>query len=266
MALRTGDLLFNLAKKSQNYRPLTSEELARLKRCYVSIMADFIAVCDKYNLNYILAYGTCLGSVRHKGFIPWDDDVDLAMPRKDYLRFLELADEELGEKYVIKSISKGDKVDYPTIHMYLKGSKYGGLEDVDKKLEEVNSIFIDIFPYDNVPDNFILRYSQAIWSLGIMFLASCAGVHYRVKTMKKGGIIFSPEERKALRLKDTIGILAGMISANTWARLNEWVTRLCKNDKSKYISCFCAAKKLSTFNHIRANIFGVLGGDKLWRV
>ena len=60
----------------------------------LDITEEIVRLCDKHNLNYSIAAGTLLGAVRHKGFIPWDDDVDLHMPRPDYDRFLEIAEKE----------------------------------------------------------------------------------------------------------------------------------------------------------------------------
>lgn len=66
----------------------------------LDILKDIDRVCRKHNLRYWLDYGTLLGAVRHKGFIPWDDDVDISMPYEDFLKFKEIAPQELGEDYV----------------------------------------------------------------------------------------------------------------------------------------------------------------------
>ena len=61
-----------------------------LQQKQLDILKAFIRVCDKHNLEYFLVYGTALGAIRHKGFIPWDDDIDVGMPRKDYEKYIEL--------------------------------------------------------------------------------------------------------------------------------------------------------------------------------
>lgn len=67
--------------------------LAELQNYLKEMMKDFISICNKYNLNYYAEAGTALGTVRHKGFIPWDDDIDLYMPKEDYMKLLSLKDE-----------------------------------------------------------------------------------------------------------------------------------------------------------------------------
>ena len=70
--------------------PISFEEL---KKVELDILSYFVDFCEKHNLQYFLAYGTLIGAIRHKGFIPWDDDVDLQMPRHDYNRLVALFNE-----------------------------------------------------------------------------------------------------------------------------------------------------------------------------
>ena len=86
--------------KKNMLRELTNEELEKLHQCLLFILKDFIWVCNKYNLKYTLGGGSVLGAVRHKGFIPWDDDLDVNMPREDYEKFKAIFPKELAEEYV----------------------------------------------------------------------------------------------------------------------------------------------------------------------
>ena len=82
--------------KRQGYDDAVLEKLHRVQ---LEILSDFIGVCKKYNLTYFVVYGTAIGAVRHSGFIPWDDDIDVGMLREDYNKFFEVFQDELGEKY-----------------------------------------------------------------------------------------------------------------------------------------------------------------------
>ena len=99
MALRTGDLLMGIFKRVPGWRNLSEKELSNLKDTLTAISKDFVDFCESNNINYMMGAGTALGAVRHHGFIPWDDDIDFHVPRKDYNKIIELAPRILGDKY-----------------------------------------------------------------------------------------------------------------------------------------------------------------------
>ena len=78
-----------------NRKPMTLDEQ---KKVMLNILVEFAKFCDEHNLMYYLDAGTLIGAVRHKGFIPWDDDIDVNMPQKDYDKFIEEYDEEKPDK------------------------------------------------------------------------------------------------------------------------------------------------------------------------
>ena len=78
-------------------------ELEHVQQVALSVLKEFIRICEKYHLDYFVHWGTALGAVRHKGFIPWDDDIDVGMLRDDYERFLQVAPGEMGGRFVLSS-------------------------------------------------------------------------------------------------------------------------------------------------------------------
>ena len=78
-------------------------DLDKMKQIEIELLIEFISVCQKLHLNYLIAYGTLLGAVRHKGFIPWDDDIDIVMLRADYVTFLEKAPQYLHEPFFLQT-------------------------------------------------------------------------------------------------------------------------------------------------------------------
>ena len=72
---------------------MTLDGIKTAQKVSLGLLKAFAEICDRYNLRYYIGGGTMLGAIRHKGFIPWDDDADIDMPREDYDRFLEIADE-----------------------------------------------------------------------------------------------------------------------------------------------------------------------------
>lgn len=140
---------------------MTQEKFRALQLVQAEIMDDIHRVCVKNNLKYYMIGGTALGAVRHKGFIPWDVDIDIAMPREDYERFIEIADDELDAKFECHSY-KTDKVFFsPHILVVLKDSSITFCND------ELNSqairfgIYVDILPLDQVPTDKRRRKSHA---------------------------------------------------------------------------------------------------------
>ena len=117
-----------------------------LQKKELELLKAFVAVCDKHHLQYFLVGGSTLGAIRHKGFIPWDDDIDVGMPRKDYDKFMLLQDEFAGTPYFIQNF----KTDPCYIYNYgkLRDSSTTFIENVYKNHRINHGVWIDIFPID----------------------------------------------------------------------------------------------------------------------
>ena len=125
------------------YQP---EILERLHGQLIGIMRDIDAVCRQHGITYWLDGGTALGARRHGGFIPWDDDVDLGMPREDHERFLQIAPEALGEGYVVSNPRSNESQASLFTKVWRKGTVFATEETDDSGFYQ--GIFVDIFPYD----------------------------------------------------------------------------------------------------------------------
>lgn len=127
------------------YEPQT---LRRLWDVEKDIYQEFTRICDQHGLTYFCAYGTALGAIRHKGFIPWDDDMDMGMPREDYEKFIEIAPRELGAQYALLEprTTKG----YVMAFAKLTRSDTTFIEATDQDRTYHSGIFIDIFPFDPI--------------------------------------------------------------------------------------------------------------------
>ena len=114
----------------------------------LELLKAFIKVCEKHNLRYFLIGGSALGAIRHKGFIPWDDDMDVGMPREDYDKFMELQYEYDGTPYFIQNF----KNDPCYIYNYgkLRDSSTTFIEYIYKNHRINHGVWIDIFPIDGI--------------------------------------------------------------------------------------------------------------------
>ncbi|MBO5235282.1 MAG: LicD family protein [Alistipes sp.] len=125
---------------------------AKMKRVWaveLGMLHRFGQVCERYGLRWYAMGGTLLGAVRHKGFIPWDDDIDLLMPREDYNRLLEIGPKEFGEPYFLQS-PLTEHAFFRT-HVQIRDSRTTGAILQDRHRDINRGIFMDIFPLDEVP-------------------------------------------------------------------------------------------------------------------
>ncbi len=133
-----------------------SDTLRKVQLIELKMLLKIDKICKRHNVKYRICGGTLLGAVRHKGFIPWDDDVDIDMMRNDYNKFLKIADKELSKEYFIQN--------YETDSVCLNASftkirKNGTLLESEgqRHLDRHKGICIDIFPIDIVPESLIMR-------------------------------------------------------------------------------------------------------------
>jgi lipopolysaccharide cholinephosphotransferase len=132
-------------------------QLAKLHSLELEILDAIAAICESHNIAWFLDSGTALGAVRHKGFIPWDDDIDIGMLRDDYNRFLEIAPTSLPEQFVLHKPGEPGMAG-----MFAKvcklGMKFWTQETIDANFDQ--GVFVDIFPYDVVFENISKRKRQ----------------------------------------------------------------------------------------------------------
>ena len=119
-----------------------------LQKKQLEILKQFVRVCEKHNLRYFLVGGTCLGAARHKGFIPWDDDVDVGMPREDYDKFVKLQSEYEGTPYFIQTWQTDPRYCYNFAKLRDSSTTY--IENYFALHRINHGIWIDIFPIDGL--------------------------------------------------------------------------------------------------------------------
>lgn len=126
------------------------ETIKKVWAVELDLLEQFRGICERFGLQYYAIGGTLLGAVRHKGFIPWDDDIDVGMPRADYDRFLEVCEAELPEPY--RLVTPMNDACYRA-HAQIRNCATTGYTVNDERLSCNKGIFIDIFPLDGVTDS-----------------------------------------------------------------------------------------------------------------
>lgn len=143
---------------------LVTEKQKKIWAVELNLLEEFDRVCKKHNLTWFVDYGTLLGTIRHQGFIPWDDDIDVSMLRDDYMTLLAVAPDEFEEPYFFQNTYTDSLV---TAFSKLRDSRTTAIEFPD--IKNMNQgIFIDIFPLDDAapPHNStstILEIQRELW-------------------------------------------------------------------------------------------------------
>ncbi len=151
---------------------LVTSDMKKIWQVELDLLKKFIDVCQKYNLKYFAVGGTVLGAIRHQGFIPWDDDIDVGMFREDYEKLLEVAEKEFTEPYFFQtpyndSLFRG--------HAQLRNSMTSAIFPAEIKFNHNQGIFIDIFPFDEYPKK---KYQYNIQRIKCMIYSKILGNYY----------------------------------------------------------------------------------------
>lgn len=172
------------------------ENIKKLQAVDLEIVKEVVRICEKYNLIYYMIGGTFLGAIRHKGFIPWDDDIDLAMPREDYEKFLSVAEKELNSNLQLVNFKTDSLYQY-----YITR-----IRDIDTKVVETRigndykytHASIDIFPIDGTPNNKFMRkiyYFRVLTHRALMSLCYKDSIDRERKRSKKEKLLLAIMEK-----------------------------------------------------------------------
>ncbi|NBI71281.1 LicD family protein [Clostridiaceae bacterium] len=165
------DILNDIVRKDTAARVISDEESAQLKQCLYQMAVDLDKRCRKNGIKLFLVGGTLLGAARCQGFIPWDDDIDLGLTRTDYEKLKNVFDKDFADAYKLRCPNSRHPNGNRFMQIFKKGT-------VLKAVGEENpfqpqSVSIDIFPYDYVPETAIYRRLKGICANLTMFIASC---------------------------------------------------------------------------------------------
>jgi lipopolysaccharide cholinephosphotransferase len=126
----------------------TDENLGQVQKFEFEMLVEFKRICTLLNLKYFLLGGTLIGAIRHSGFIPWDDDVDVCMPREDYDQFLKIAPNKICPKFRIEDVFAMPDNDFSYCKIKYKGKKISCCDN--QKMRVNHELWIDIFPIDKI--------------------------------------------------------------------------------------------------------------------
>ena len=231
MKLSTMLLLKNANIDYSDYIHLDGDMLRKYQLALLEITDDIVEVCEQEHITYQLSGGSCLGAVRHKGFIPWDDDMDINMLGDHFERFIKTFQKKYGDKYWIHTCHTKD--------YGLLVSRIRLKDSVMRIHQDINNpeagFFVDIFRLENTPDNPLLRKLHGVLCMGMGLLLSCRKYYKDRDIMRELGKN-DKELMQSIKFKVNLGRLLSFMSLKKWAEATQKCCSLCHNGKSLYLT------------------------------
>lgn len=226
--------LNNLIKTTDNdgegLYVLTESDMIKLRKIHLELIQDIDKICEKYSIKWFLTAGSMLGAVRHKGFIPWDDDVDINMTRENFNKFKKIFKSELSDKYnLLLPGEKGNLMVFPRIEV-----KETLVQEINSDNDTKLGLMIDIFILDNASDNPVLRFIHGVGCTFLLFVTST----YRTKLYKDNLLKYGKKNKKlcrAVKLRVFLGNFFSFMSMEKWLKITDNYFAKVKNNNTTYL-------------------------------
>lgn len=238
-------------KKSLNKQAYNSNEFIEIKgvqkdqlqNVLLEIFDYINALCEKNNIEFCLVGGSALGAVRHKRFIPWDDDLDLGMTRDCYNQFKTAFLKDNDKRYKLNAPNLSDKVRsrFPKI---LKNATVMR-ELTDSKDEETQGVFVDIFIIDNVPDNKLQRFFKGFFCNACEFIAGQVQLAENCDEQTRALLKKAGTADYITRI--TVGTLFSVIPSHKWLNL---IDRIIQHNDNQSRFCSLATGRKHYFGEM----------------
>lgn len=217
MELNSKKLLHALSIGTNKLIEIGDSERVKLQGVLVEMLIDIQCACEKMGVAFCLCGGSCLGAVRHKGFIPWDDDVDVAMFREEWEIFKSQFEVLLGDKYVLESPNYQNRDSkYPWSKIYLKGTEYVDIFDQNYPYEK--GINIDVFVIENVSRYKAIRILDGLLATSFKFVSTSMLFYRYPNQLVKAMFSLTTSSKIYYVLRRCLGFLFSGISHERWLR------------------------------------------------
>lgn len=225
------------AHHDKNLVEISGVQRDALQQTLLEIYDYIDELCKKNGIKFCLIGGSALGAVRHKGFIPWDDDLDLGMTRSDYNKFKNVFVEQSDGRYILNAPNLTKKVRSRFPKVLKKGTIMR--EITDSKDEETQGIFVDIFIIDNVPDNVVHRYFKGLLCNACEFIAGQVQLVENLDKITKQFYLNTGTLNYLIRT--TVGKIFSYRSSHQWLNRIDRIIQC--NDENSYYCTLATGRK-----------------------
>ncbi len=209
------------------YIKVDDELRSKIQAALLEMLLDIDRVCTQNNIEYFLNGGSCLGAVRHKGFIPWDDDIDISMKRDEYKKFITAFEKHLSDKYILNAPNYSDESIARFPKVLKKDSLYITNDTTNPNLCK---LYVDIFLAENIPDNKIRKLFKGIICNLLEFIAG--QVHFIKTSTKQERKIHKRYDAISYYIRCLIGKLFSLISISKYNNMIDKIVQ-CNESNSK---------------------------------
>lgn len=219
--LRTKQVLIRMGNRSDICHSLTNEERILLHAHYRTMYKEVEKVCDKHGLTMMLTCGSLLGAVRHHGIIPWDDDMDLLMPRRDYDLFVRKYAKELPDNFLVDGPNGRNELVANFVKVIDLNTRFLSIGSKDVS---TNGIYLDIFPLENISSNKAANFFKHFVHSTLHYIGGSVRL-YEYKTKEyKDFMCTTWESKMNYWLRLGIGFIFSFIPHKKWRRMiDKWI-------------------------------------------
>jgi len=211
---------------------LSAAERGELQQALLAMLDDVVGVCGRHGIRCFLVGGTALGAIRHRGFIPWDDDADIAVFRRDHARLLAALGEERPARYEVQSPER--TAHYPSLitRIRLRGTEAMSREDL---WTDHGGVALDVFVIENVFDSAVLRLTQGAMSIFFTGLLACRK-SFAIRRKMAGYRIPAAGYAVKSALRCIVGGAFAWLPVGFFRRAALFFNRWCRNETSRFVS------------------------------
>ena len=230
-----------IARNTDTFYQLSDNEFDQLRKLFIEMYFDIKKVCDKYGLTVMLGFGSALGARRHNGFIPWDDDFDMIMPREDVEIFRSFFEQELSDKYILSSPRTSQEA--KTLYMQVIKKNTTMLDADDLNRLDACGIRVDIYPIEHLPDSFLWREIKIKLVDILRVIAISTSIFHTKNKLFQRVMRFNRETKLYYTIRYIIGMVFSVFGKTNLYNLYDKFASCSKGKKFLYVPTAYMGKK-----------------------